>query len=402
MRNAEPLEPEVLAALEAIDATLHGEPVDPDYADLAELSLILRDERPAPTDAFLGRLDRRVEDRFAVPRPRRRLQGFDWRLALGALTAAAALCVAIVVLAAGPHRQASVNGSALPAMTSTGASASSSAGAASSSGSARSSAGGAGSTSGSASAGNSTAAGGSTRAPAPPVRHGRDVSQSAQIGLRAAAGRIAGVAQEVFDVIGAEHGVVLSSHVTQGAGAPGFATFSLQVPAARLQSTLDRLSRLRHAHVITREDASADVTAHVDNTAAALAAARARRRSLLRQLAATDVAAQANRLEREAAQALTQIDRDAGELARLRHRVADSTIGVTVQAPPVVHHSRHTTGGFTFARALHDAGHILLVAAGVALIALAVLVPVGLVVAVCAWVWSLVLRRRREGALDPS
>jgi hypothetical protein len=210
------------------------------------------------------------------------------------------------------------------------------------------------------------------------------------------------VAQEVFDVIGAEHGVVLSSHVAQAAGASGYATFSMQVPAGRLETTLNRLSRLRHARVTMREDSSADITSHIDNTAAALAAAQAERRSLLRQLAATDVPAQADRLQREAARALAQIDRDQSELQRLRHHVADSTISVTVQAPPVIHHPHHAAGGFTFSRALHDAGHILLVAAGVALIALAVLVPLGLVVVLCAWVWSLVLRRRREGALGPS
>jgi hypothetical protein len=242
-----------------------------------------------------------------------------------------------------------------------------------------------------------------TRAPAPPLHRGRDITQSARIGLRASPGRIAGVAQEVFDVIGAEHGDVLSSHVSQTAGAPGYATFSLQVPTARLQSTLDRLSRLRHARVLTREDASADITTHVDNTSAALAAARARRRSLLRQLAASAIPAQADRLQREAARALAQIDRDQSELNRLRHQVADSAIAVTVQSlPPVVHHHHHAATGFTFSRALHDAGHILVVAAGVALIALAVLVPLGLVVAVCAWVWSLVVRRRREGALGPT
>ncbi len=155
--------------------------------------------------------------------------------------------------------------------------------------------------------------------------------------------------------------------------------------------------------MLTREDASADITTHVDNTSAALAAAQARRRSLLRQLAATAIPAQADRLQREAARALAQIDRDQSERNRLRHQVADSAIAVTVQSlPPVVHHHHHAATGFTFSRALHDAGHILVVAAGVALIALAVLVPLGLVVAVCAWVWSLLVRRRRDRVLGPT
>jgi Domain of unknown function (DUF4349) len=403
MQSAEPLEPEVLAALEAIDATLHGEPVDPEHAELAELALILRDERPVPADALLARLDRRVEDRFAPVAGRRWRWAAHWRASATGLAALAAVIVAVVIFAGGSH----------PSQVHLGAVSHSSVGrsAASSASSAANGSSSAGSASGAAGAASSAASPATTspgiakapsRAPTPRVGHGRDLTQSARLGLQATAGQIAPVAQQVFNVIGAEHGDVLSSHVTEAAGAPGYATFSLQVPAARLQVTLNRLSQLRHAHVTMREDASADITSHVDNTAAALAAARAQRRSLLRQLAATDIPAQADRLQREAARALVQIDRYQSELQRLRHHVADSTISVTVQAPPVVHHPHHAAGGFTFSRALHDAGRILLVAAGVSLIALAVLVPLGLVVVLCAWVWSLVLRRRREGALGPS
>ena len=64
MRRAEPLEPEVEAALEAIDATLAGDPVDPEHAELAELSLILRSDRPAVRDSFAAAMDARVAGRF--------------------------------------------------------------------------------------------------------------------------------------------------------------------------------------------------------------------------------------------------------------------------------------------------------------------------------------------------
>ena len=60
MRRAEPLEPEMAAALAAIDATLAGEAVDPEHAELAELALILRAERPAPAAAVTGEIDERV------------------------------------------------------------------------------------------------------------------------------------------------------------------------------------------------------------------------------------------------------------------------------------------------------------------------------------------------------
>ncbi len=67
--DSDPLSPEIATALMAVDATLAGEPVDPEYAELAELALILRRDRPRTSDAFTARLDERVERRFARPAP---------------------------------------------------------------------------------------------------------------------------------------------------------------------------------------------------------------------------------------------------------------------------------------------------------------------------------------------
>jgi hypothetical protein len=68
---------------------------------------------------------------------------------------------------------------------------------------------------------------------------------------------------------------------------------------------------------------------------------------------------------------------------------------VTLPIVPVAH-----GGGFTLSRAVHDAGRVLVVVAGVALIALAVLVPVSLLVALGLWVAAALRRRRREQVLD--
>ena len=54
-------------SLEVIDATLAGEAVEPEYADLAELTLILAGQRPVPGPAFAAALDDRVARRFARP-----------------------------------------------------------------------------------------------------------------------------------------------------------------------------------------------------------------------------------------------------------------------------------------------------------------------------------------------
>ncbi|MGA9858534.1 MAG: hypothetical protein WBQ18_11775, partial [Solirubrobacteraceae bacterium] len=65
MRSAE--DPRIDEALRALDATLAGEPADPEYADLAELAILLRDERPVCDSPFAARLDERVRRGFAPP-----------------------------------------------------------------------------------------------------------------------------------------------------------------------------------------------------------------------------------------------------------------------------------------------------------------------------------------------
>ncbi len=61
-RTDEPLDPEILAQLDAIDATLAGEPVDPEYAELAELALLLTAERQAPEPEFAQQAGRAREE----------------------------------------------------------------------------------------------------------------------------------------------------------------------------------------------------------------------------------------------------------------------------------------------------------------------------------------------------
>jgi hypothetical protein len=387
MRDPQPLDDETAAALEAIDATLHGEPVDPDFADFAELSLILRDERPQPAPGFLAVLDARAARRFTTParagtRSSARQTRRAWWGVGSALTGVAVLVVLLLTVHIGGVDRVSMGASS-----------------------------GVSTDSGSAAVATASAAPAATRgeqrasvpapAPAPRSGRGRDVTQSAQLVLQARAGQIDGVAQQVFDVIGAERGTVQSSHVVDRARGAGSARFTLQVPSGRLQATLTRLSSLRGATVSSRSDASADITGDVNTTAGRLAAAHALRRSLLAQLAAADTATLAARLQTALRRNETQIVSDENALARLRGRVSDSTILVSVSASPVRPRRRRPSTGFTITHALHDAGRVLIVAAGAALIALAVLVPLGLLVALGSWVWALTLHRRRERTLGP-
>src|SRR5215211_3626066 len=85
--------PETLE-LAAVDAALAGRAVAPEHAELAELALLLRDDRPQPTTGWTAQLDGRVAAGFPAP-PRRRL-----RLRLGRaapLLAAAAVLLPLIV-----------------------------------------------------------------------------------------------------------------------------------------------------------------------------------------------------------------------------------------------------------------------------------------------------------------
>src|ERR1700744_6570352 len=96
---------EIAGALMAIDATLAGDPADPEYAELAELALILRGERPRTSDAFTARLAERVQRRFARPAPAARGTGLRRWLtgSLAGLAAAAAATVLVIVISSGSH-----------------------------------------------------------------------------------------------------------------------------------------------------------------------------------------------------------------------------------------------------------------------------------------------------------
>ena len=69
-REDEMIDPAIAEQLDAIDATLAGDPVDPRFAELAELALLLAVGRPeGPRPEFAHELDRRVRARFGRVEP---------------------------------------------------------------------------------------------------------------------------------------------------------------------------------------------------------------------------------------------------------------------------------------------------------------------------------------------
>lgn len=391
-------------ALAVIDETLAGEAVAPEDAELAELTLILAGQRPEPSAAFTAALDKRVAQRFAAPaaggarapagKRRRR-----WLYAPGAAFAVAAAAAGVIVVSSGsPPRQLAQAISGAPGVKAPAP--------ATSTGSA-SSAANPGSASSPASPGAAPSAatpGGSAGVPssaAAPVTPGRQVIRSAQISLSTRPSQVDNVAQQVFTVVANQNGVVENSNVTATNDASGYAQFQLSVPNANLGPAMAALSRLHGAAVVSRNDATEDVTGRVGGAGRTLADARARRTALLRQLAIATTNAAIDSLKIQIRDANASIASDLATLRALQRQVASSQISLTINASMIVgHHHSSTGGGFTLGRAAHQAGRVLVVAAGVALIALAVLVPVGLLAALGLWVGHAVRRRRREQALD--
>jgi Domain of unknown function (DUF4349) len=225
------------------------------------------------------------------------------------------------------------------------------------------------------------------------------VVQGAQLNLTAAANRVDDVAQEIYNLIGQVNGIVQNSSVTQG-GPGGNASFQLSVPSGSLGQTMTALSSLNYAQVVSRTDSSQDITDQYGAANRALADARALRTSLLKQLANAVTTEQVDSITAQIHDAEASISSDQARVNGLNHQVNYSQVYVSVQAKAVPPPVTHGSGGFTIGEAAHDAGHVLTVVAGMALIALAALTPIALVVALAWWVGVALRRRRREQALD--
>jgi uncharacterized protein DUF4349 len=357
--------PETLE-LEAVDAALAGRYVAPEHAELAELALLLRDDRPQPTLAFATHLDRRVEAGFpARPKQRR-----DWRWLRQAVPAFAILAIIVPMIAVGVLAGGGDdNGS-----------------------------GGGGSSAGGSSA--STAADQAEPAPAPVLREAapkdsdlvrrRKVQRAAELTLAARPRDIDRVASGVGDIAANVGGFVASSNVSSSNGGD----LQLRVPSARLDTTIQRLSKLAKVRDLSRS--SQDITNVVVSARDRLGDARAERKSLLKQLANATTLNETESIRARLHDVSREIAAARDSLRRANNRANFANVSVTLEPT----HGGATGGAWTPADAWHDALRVLEVIAGVLLIAGAVAIPL-LIAWLLGWLARRgVTRRRRERALD--
>ena len=394
--------------LDALDDALAGRAVDPDLADLAELAVALRDDRPAPDPAFTRTLDTRVERGFPRAATARKRRGIKWpRVTLPALGVAASMFLVVVIATSIPK-----GGDDSGDGSSAGGAGSSIATTEEAPNAAKQRAAGSDESVTTHSAepvtpADSGASGAPSTAiaPLPPTTPDsradrstrRSVERSAELVLATPPRDIDRAAAEILRVTDDLGGYVVSSTVSSNSSGQ----FELQVPERRLQAALSRLSRV--AKVRQRTQSAQDITGAVVSVRERLKDARTERRSLLRQLAAATTPNQTSSIRARLRLVSGQIAAAKRDLSRVQSRATRSTIAVTLLA------DRRSSGddgddggasGWTPGDAFDDAVRILEVTAGVLLVGLALLLPIGLV-GLLVWLAARqAAQRRRERALD--
>jgi hypothetical protein len=366
------------------------EPFRDDNDLIAELSAL----RPAPRSAFAAGLDERAaagfprrSSRTASPLDRlfSRLATLSARrlVLAGGATALAAVAAATLVVGndepgAPSHLMAPLRASERPASTPT-------------EGASDSGSGGTGSTG--AAVEYSASAG--TGPYAAQAGH-RDVERSAEMVLGADPDEVAGAAAQVFDAVHAANGIVLSSSVTGGAAGDAGARFDLLVPATKLSDALADFSAI--GTVVSRHEATDDITAPTVRIGEQLRDSRATIDGLLVQLAGADSDEERAEVEAELRAERHHAAALRSQASKLDRRANLSRVSLRIETggSPAAEDSG---GGWDVGDALHDAGHILRLAAAVAILGLAILAPLALI-ALLIWLINRTrIRRARERAL---
>ncbi|HET6505489.1 MAG TPA: DUF4349 domain-containing protein [Baekduia sp.] len=408
-RDALP-DPEVDHGLRELEAALAGEPAaDP---QLTRLVADVRAAAPAPDPRFLASLDARVhagfpreEDTPRRPSRRAALRARFLRPTLLAPSAAATLVAALVVVGiatsgGGDDRTDRGSASSSAAASSSDEAAKAGRTATMAPGAARDEA--APSTGPGARPAVRTQSAGTTAAaavpmPTVPSTTPRKVQRAAELTLTPAPADVQDTADGVVRETQAAGGYVQTSSIrTREDG--GTASFTLRIPSAKLDDTLASLSKL--AHVGSLSQSSTDITAQTASAADRLSDARAERRALLQALGRATTDRQIASLKARLRDNRSEIARRQGALDAQRRRADLATVAVEIDSAGQAAAPKKGDGAWTPRDALHDAGRVLEVAGGVALIALAVLAPLAVLVGLAALAGRAVRRRRRESALD--
>ncbi len=229
-----------------------------------------------------------------------------------------------------------------------------------------------------------------------PGVHHRAVERSAEITLAAEPQDVADDAGKVFEAVHAQNGIVMRSSTQEGHAGEAGATFDLLIPSAKLGDAMAAFSEIDH--VRSRHEATADITAPTVTSGELLKESRARIDSLLSQLEVAETEEERETIEAELRHERRHASRLAAQLTHLHKRADFSRVSLRIETGGA--DASSGGGAWGIDDALHDAGHVLTVAAAVILVALAVLGPIALI-ALLAWLthraW---VRRERRRVLS--
>ena len=230
------------------------------------------------------------------------------------------------------------------------------------------------------------------------VRH-REVERSARVVLAVEPGEVRSAAGEVLGVVHEYDGIVLRSSTRVRSEDRAVASFDLLIPSRRLPDALAGLSEI--GPVRSRSDASVDVTAPTIGLQERARDARAKVDGLLAELEAATTDSEREAIEAELHSERSRLARLRSQLSAIERRTNFARVSVRVDSDPDAG-SAAADGSWGVGDAIDDAGRILTVAAGVTVVALAILAPIALILLLALAGQRAWLRRSRERALDRS
>jgi len=220
--------------------------------------------------------------------------------------------------------------------------------------------------------------------------------RSAALTLAARPRQIEDVADGIVRVTDAAGGFVASSSVSGGSPAGG--QFELRIPTARLQKALGDLSRL--AHVRSRTQSTRDITAEGVSVRGRLRELQKERTGLLRALARATTLNETESIKARLRTVNASLAVVRAALRRVSNRARYANVSVALVADRSAGAAGDGDTRWTPGDALRDAGRVLEVVAGVTLIALAIALPIGVIVGLGVLAGRATTRRRRARALD--
>jgi hypothetical protein len=361
--------------------------------------MLLRDVKPAPNPQWAARLDKRAAAGFPTPpsRAKKFVRGLRAHFAALSLATATVGALFLVVVVIGKNIDTGGDDSGSSAKVA-GTSESSSGSGASDSSANRS---GGGGSSADSSAGTSAPplATPTTQSGAAAADSPRSVLKNASITLTTTVGDVQSLSDRAIRVADTLGGYVASSSV-DSTGSRATATLQLKVPSAKLDDALAQLSKL--GHVSSRSQETQDLTDQRAALEAAVRDARADRDGLRSRLAKATTDKQRDRLRAQLNTASRRVTRTQRQVAELNGTVAYATVDLTIRGKRASGAAAAPGDRWTPGDAVKDAGRVLELIAGVAVIGLAILLPLALLAALAAYGNRGYTRRRRERALEAS